>query len=869
MTAPPPVPPSDRDPPAGLANKRAAARATLWFEQLWPAAWPPLGVLGAFAVAALLDIPAYLPPWPRLLLFPLALLIAATLVWRALRHIAPPAPATVDRRLESATGLRHRPLATLDDRPASSTPEAEALWQIHRARIRAQIVRLQIGRPSPGLPGRDRRALRGLILLALAASLVAAGREAPSRILKSIAPGFPAGPPTPGTVVQAWLTPPAYTGLPPVFLQPGQPAPRIPTGAHLTVSVTGGGAAPTLSFGPETTAFSPLDSASWQADRNITAPARLSIRRGSQEIAGWTLEIIPDNPPTAAFVEPPGPATSGGRTTIQTRLAWRAEDDYGIASVQAEIRLAQRPDAPPIAVTAPIGGSPRQTRGAFVQDLTAHPWAGLPVIARIIAKDAAGQTGASPDATLDLPERTFNNLAARAVIAVRKQLSLTPDDRQPSRQALDAIADRPDLFENSTSVFLNLRAIAYLLARGRGQPAVNEAQSRLWELALALEEGIIDRTARALEQARQATRDALEETKRTPEDQAKQAELERRTQELREAIQRHLEALTEQARREGADLPFDPAAPQMNARDLDRMAQEMEKSAREGRMEDAQRQMAELERLLEQLQNARPEHGEQRDRRNAERRQQGRQQQDAVQDIVRREGSLLDRSRSRNEGAQAPRNNTDAQAAPQTNREQDGRSQSAMRRALGELMQRFGDLTGQVPAPLGEADTAMREAGQALAEGRDAAAGAAQQRAIEALQKGGREMGQQLARQFGTGQQPGEGEDGQDGQDEAGNDPGNGSQGNNALGNRDGQTTGPQPSEQQGPNRRRTSRRDPLGRPLQNGVSGNEESGDVRVPDTMEEARTRALQEELRRRGAERTRPQLELDYIDRLLKPF
>ena len=37
----------------------------------------------------------------------------------------------------------------------------------------------------------------------------------------------------------------------------------------------------------------------------------------------------------------------------------------------------------------------------------------------------------------------------------------------------------------------------------------------------------------------------------------------------------------------------------------------------------------------------------------------------------------------------------------------------------------------------------------------------------------------------------------------------------------------------------------------------------------MEEARTRAIQEELRRRGADRTRPQPELDYIDRLLKAY
>lgn len=862
----------DWTPPPGLANKRAAARAALWFEQLWPAAWPPLGVLGAFAAAALLDLPASLPPWPRLLLFPAALLVAAVLLWRTLRRVAPPVPDTVDRRLEHASGLRHRPLATLRDRPASPTPEAEAVWKVHRDRIRTQLHRLRLFPPRPGLPGRDLRALRLLVLLALVAALVIAGREAPHRLLAAIAPGLPPGPAAPGTVVQAWLTPPAYTGLPPVFLQPNQPAPRIPTNAHLTVSVTGGTAPPTLAFGPDTTSFTALDATSWQAERDIAASARLSINRTAQELAAWSLEIIPDHPPTAAFADPPGQAASGGRPTPQIRLAWRAEDDYGVTSVQSEIRLAQRPGAPPITMTTPVGGSPRQARGAFVQDLTAHPWAGLPVLARIVAKDAAGQLGASPDAPLELPERNFTNLTARAVIAVRKQLSLTPDERQPARQALDAIADRPDLFDGSSSILLNLRAIASLLARGRGQPAVDDAQSRLWELAIALEEGASDRTARALEQARQALRDALEEARRNPDDPTRQAELERRNQELREAIQRHMEALTEQARREGTDLTFDPTTPNMNPRDLDRLAQEMEKSAREGRMEDAQRQMAELERLLEQLQNARPEHGEQRERRNAERRQQGRQQQDAVQDIVRREGSLLDRSRSRAEGAPpAPRTDSQqsAPADPKAAREQDARTQRAMRRALGELMQRFADLTGQVPGPLGDADNAMREAGQALADGRDAAAGAAEQRAIEALQKGGREMGQQLARQFGTGEEQGEGEDGQEGQDEAGNDPGNGGRGNNALGNRDGQTTGPQPGEQPGPNRRRITRRDPLGRPLQNGVSGNEESGDVRVPDTMEEARTRALQEELRRRGAERTRPQPELDYIDRLLKPF
>ena len=41
------------------------------------------------------------------------------------------------------------------------------------------------------------------------------------------------------------------------------------------------------------------------------------------------------------------------------------------------------------------------------------------------------------------------------------------------------------------------------------------------------------------------------------------------------------------------------------------------------------------------------------------------------------------------------------------------------------------------------------------------------------------------------------------------------------------------------------------------------------VPEERERQRTQAIEEELRRRGADRMRPQMELDYIDRLLKQF
>ena len=63
--------------------------------------------------------------------------------------------------------------------------------------------------------------------------------------------------------------------------------------------------------------------------------------------------------------------------------------------------------------------------------------------------------------------------------------------------------------------------------------------------------------------------------------------------------------------------------------------------------------------------------------------------------------------------------------------------------------------------------------------------------------------------------------------------------------------------------------RDPLGRSTRDGTTGRADGGDVHVPDQMEQARTREIQSELRRREGERTRPPGELDYIDRLLKAF
>ena len=194
-----------------LTVRRTLARFAILFERIWPAVWPPLGVAGLFVVLALLDIPAHLPvAWHVALLTGTGLVILALLV-RGLRGLRVPDDAAADRRLEIASGLKHRPLAVLSDRPSQSDPAGDALWQAHLARAARQIRNLRVGVPRPGLARLDRRALRGGLLVGLIAAFVIAGEDAPSRLAAAVEPNLPRPPAAPQTELQAWITPPRYT----------------------------------------------------------------------------------------------------------------------------------------------------------------------------------------------------------------------------------------------------------------------------------------------------------------------------------------------------------------------------------------------------------------------------------------------------------------------------------------------------------------------------------------------------------------------------------------------------------------------------------------------------------------------------------
>lgn len=870
----------------GLRRMRRLATAVLLFERLWPAVAPALGAACVFICVALLDLPHELPPILHLVVLIGLGIVMLILLGIGLREVRRPLPAETDRRLEADSGLRHQPLAVLADHPATG---GNSLWAAHVARARAQIGRLKLKAPRPMLAAADPRALRALVLVALVACVGIAGPDALPRLERAFHPGFVPTPPPPAPLLQAWITPPAYTGQAPVFLKAEGGGVTVPAGARLSVNVTGGtatgvGGEPILEQSGHTQAFRTLDPTSFQIEQDLTTGGRLAVRRRGREMAAWDLTVVEDSAPVVTFPEPPGFVRNG--TNPQTRLPWQVSHPYGVTSLQAELHLADRSSAPPLILPIPMpGNAPKSAKGARVQDLTAHPWAGLKVTAQLAARDAPGREGRSETMSFILPSRRFNNPVARAIIAARRQLSLNPEARAPVVETLDQLSGLSGVWDDDSSGFVNLRAIASLLYRGRDADTVPEAQSRMWDLALHLEEGAPERTARALDAARQQLRDALEAEKRG--ETMDRADLDRRMKELQDALQKRLDALTEQARRDPQSDAYNPEDHPIDQRNMQRLAQEMRDAARKGDDQTAREKMAELDRMMEAMKDARPEHGQmtQRERQRAEKRQRGQQQMSALQDIIQREGNLLDKAQMRaSDQADAlrrlqPKSN-DATSADQAQRATDQKIQLALRRAIGELMQQYADLTGNVPPNLGDADTAMRDGAQALGQGQDTPASQAAQRAIEALQKGGQSMSQQMARQFGRSQQQGgqdadEGDEGEDGQgmaegegDGEGDGPGRGSrqfgdQQGRQPGSNNGLASGRQHANRPG------QQRDPLGRPRGEGTAGTDQAGDVQVPEKMEEARTRELQEELRRRGSDRTRSQQELDYIDRLLKQF
>ena len=910
-----------------VAATRLSIGLSMRIERLWPLLAPPVLIVGVFLALAWSGAFRAVPDWLRLGTVALLALLALVSLWRLLRYRAPTG-GEVDRRLESANALAHQPISSQDDTlPANADPFARALWEEHRRRMARNVGRLRGAAPVAGMPKRDPWALRTLVPLALVVAFAISLGPGGGSLRDALAPPAREMSATVAARLDAWVTPPSYTGVAPIFLTRGEAAiePQeaedatreartVPAGSVFTARVAEADGAETVTLIGADGAETPLtptgteggDAGTYEVTLETDATIRVTLEGGERAFA---FAVTPDAPPTIEWSENESGEAHAVNEQGALTLGYRAGDDYALAGGRAVFEPVgmedARPlyDAPEMALAMPRGTAAEPKAARTTRDLTEHPFAGMIASVTLEATDRAGQTGRTASRQIELPERPFRNPLALMLLEQRRALALDAGRQDDVAANLDLVLLHAETTIDNTPHYLGL-----VTARGRVENAwdddgLRDAVDYLWELARGIEDGALSSAERRLRDAQDALAEALENG-------ASDEELAELMQELREAMQEFMQMLAERAQ----DMP-QQAMPMpdgmMTPQDLERMLDNMEDAARDGRREQAQAMLDELRRMMDQMQAGTPQQGEQ---------QMGEMQQQMQEmgDLLREQQELMDETfRMQNsrppEGMPDPEQGTDdipmprdpqAQQTPRPGQEpqggqqqpqqsqrpqqrpqqgqqpqdgqQDGQQQQAQRPQAGEPMspEEFAEAMDQLrqrqeelqerldqmqeamegmglepSEDFADAGEAMGDAEGELGEGDAGPAVDDQGRAIEALRNGAQNMMQQMMQAM-QGQQPGQqGQGQQPGMQFGGQQPQPGQQGN---------------PFQQGFGQTREDR-DPLGRPR--ATQGPQFGEEIEVPDEIDTQRARRILEAIRERLGRQLTPKLEREYLERLLE--
>ena len=317
---------------------RALRRAwwTILWERLWPALASVAVAVGIFLTVSWAGLWLWLPPLGRaIVLFVLVVLIAIAAVPLFRFRL----PSTFDglRRLDRASGLKHRPATAIADELAAGEQDqvSQALWRAHVEQALRAANALKAGTPRPRLYLFDPTAVRALVLLLVCATFFAASGERVKRITAAFdwagvvqAKNFR---------VDAWVTPPAYTAKPPVILpgvRAGEPHQQaliqtVPTGSVLVIRASGASRLEVVTSGGIAEASrenTPAPPAGTVEHRYTITDRGTAILRGVlDEDVTYTFAATPDRAPTIALTKEPEPQLRGSML-----LSYKIEDDYGV-----------------------------------------------------------------------------------------------------------------------------------------------------------------------------------------------------------------------------------------------------------------------------------------------------------------------------------------------------------------------------------------------------------------------------------------------------------------------------------------------------------------------------------------------------------
>lgn len=844
-----------------LGLTRLGLLAEILTRAFWPV-WTILFVCAAAVMMGALDVLPLEVTWG---ISTLAILSSVWFILRGVRKVRLPSREDAIARLD--TTLPGRPIQALRDAPAIGEGDAgsQAIWHAHQTRMAERTAGARAVAPDLRLSRFDPFGLRYTATLLLLIGLLF-GSVARVGDISDIASGNSGAALAAGPTWEGWVEPPSYTGKPALYLN-DQPEGdlQIPEGSRIMLRLYGEVGALTVA---ETISGRTDDVAS-AADSEQSFDA---TRDGSLEIAGpggakWDVALVRDAAPEIAIA---GEAETSARGEMT--LPFEVIDDYAVVggTVEIALDLAQvdrryglslEPEAREtisVPLPLPIAGDRSAFEEILIEDFSAHVWAHLPVTVTLVAEDAAGQFGQSQTLPINLPARRFFDPMAAAVIEMRRDLLWSRDNAPRVAQLLRAISHNPvdGIFKRETD-YLRLRTILRRLEAFKAYGLTDEKRvelaAALWELALNLEDGTLGDAYERLQQAQERLAEAMKNG-------ASDAEIERLMQELREATQDYMRELARRNQQEGEQSGNQQQAEngiQMDQDDLQRMMDRIQELMEQGRMAEAQQALEELQQMLENMQvtQGQGQNGE------GDQAMQGladtlREQQGLSDEAFRElqeqfnpnaqagqsgenqgfnggdgQGQAHDGTGGEGEGEGEGQGQADGSQSGQDPGESDdmglGDRQQALRQELNRQMQNLpgaGTPEGDAAREsLGRAGDAMDGAEEALRQEDLATAIDRQAEAMDALREGMRSLGEALAQEQQQGSQG------------------------------DAQTQG--------------ANRDPLGRSQGNRGAAGTDDGLLQGEDVYRQARR--LLDEIRRRAGEAERPEIERNYLERLLDRF
>ncbi len=871
------------------------AQIYLFWEQYSPVFAKAAAMLALFLIGSFSGLWQWLGDPFRLVLL-LAAIVYLILAFRKAAGQKSPSRSAAMRRVEQDSNSLHRPLDTLQDRPAIT----DAGWDRHYAKAEKAAEQLKPPKLRPVLAGMDKYYLRFAIPAILALSLFMGASDNFERLRHSLTPGWLSGSYGDDITFEAWVDPPAYTGRPPIYFKNTTHV-EVPAGSELVARVIGTKDPTRLKLRGEGLArhlpLTRIGPDSYEA-RTILKESKTASWRIGETRKSWRITALDDHPPTVSFVQKPE-ADKRDRLTFSYALS----DDYGVEKLTLLLTLLQDdPEAGELTrkVNVPLGGRIRKTEDkSSALDLTKHEWAGQKVLAVLLAEDGLGQTARTGAVYFTVPDKIFIEPLAKAVIEHRRLVMTGQDEanktyaplpkltrqqwrnrpwfdtyepefrleRAPKSIAravvlIDAVTDRPEDLFHDPAVFMGLRNVASRLRYAQEADALTGIPDELWNIAIRAEFGTLGTALEEMREAEAALRDGM--ARRAP-----QREIDTLFERYNEAVDRYREELLRKAIEEGnmAQGGGGEGGSSVDMDQIQALLDAIEEANRLGDTEGARRALAQLADLLEnmQIQLAQGGGGSGQSM-PGEMSEEMKEALEDLADLLGEQRELKDDTQQAERAQNEEQNGNEAgqqpgagdQQGPQTgDGQEEGQGQSGrqplspeqLAEAQGRLQELLDKAEGVLPEPGDEEGSAA--GGSSEEDGEDGAGGINTEEAIDDARRA-MELAQQALERGELGQAQDEQADAIAALREAGR--GLAEQARREL-------------EGSSPEEAMNGEGDPLGREDGGTMPNDQSEADIDSRDNA--TRSRELQDEIRRRAAEQERKKDEREYLERLLKRF